>query len=46
VLLATRLVVNRWGGLPVPLVLMVMSIAAIAAVRYSLAAYDLGRRRA
>jgi signal transduction histidine kinase len=46
VLLAARVTTVRFGGIAPELGLMVMVIAAIAAVRYSLAAYDVGRRRA
>jgi signal transduction histidine kinase len=46
VLLAARVTMTRFGGIAPQLGLMVMVIAAIAAVRYSLAAYDVGRRRA
>jgi signal transduction histidine kinase len=46
VLLAARVTTTRFGGIAPQVGLIVMVIAAIAAVRYSLAAYDVGRRRA
>jgi signal transduction histidine kinase len=46
VLLAARVATARFGGIALELGLMVMVIAAIAAVRYGLAAYDVGWRRA